>query len=133
MYILLDILMWMLCAILVLIALCGIVGLLKNRNTFKNHSKISNAIYAYIDHESDRAYKEAVCDKKDFYECYKPKVYFDDMEDYNVTYQRWWDWGYTRILPPDKFEIIKPFLDGNYNNTKSQPESYSFNNEVEDI
>lgn len=28
-----------------------------------------------------------------------------------VTFYRWWDWGYTRILPKDKFEIIKPYLE----------------------
>ena len=33
-----------------------------------------------------------------------------DMETYKKTLRRFWDWGYTRILPHDKFEIIKDFI-----------------------
>ena len=37
-------------------------------------------------------------------------VSYDDMESDNKTLLRLWDWGYTRILPPEKFELIKPFI-----------------------
>ena len=38
------------------------------------------------------------------------EVTYKDMEDYIETVFRFWDWGYTRILPPDKFEKIQPYL-----------------------
>lgn len=37
-------------------------------------------------------------------------VDFSDMEDYDKTCRRWWDWSYKRILPKEKFELIKPYL-----------------------
>ena len=37
-------------------------------------------------------------------------VTYADMESYFKTVYRFWDWGYTRILPPDKFEKIQPYL-----------------------
>lgn len=45
-------------------------------------------------------------------------VGFEDMEDYGATLYRWWDWTNKRILPKDKFEIIKPFMEGNANDQK---------------
>lgn len=38
-------------------------------------------------------------------------VDYGDMESYNDTLFRFWDWGYTRILPKDKYEIIKPYIE----------------------
>lgn len=38
------------------------------------------------------------------------EVEFDDLEEYNKTLFRMWDWGYTRILPPEKLEIILPYV-----------------------
>ena len=40
----------------------------------------------------------------------EPSVDYDDKEDYDKTFWRLWDWGHTRILPKDKFEIIKPYI-----------------------
>ena len=37
-------------------------------------------------------------------------ITYADMESYLKTVYRFWDWGYTRILPPDKFEKIQPYL-----------------------
>lgn len=37
-------------------------------------------------------------------------VEFDDLEEYNKTLFRMWDWGYTRLLPPEKLEIILPYV-----------------------
>ena len=36
--------------------------------------------------------------------------YEHDMEEYDQTFKRWWDWGYTRILPPAKYELVKPHI-----------------------
>ena len=37
-------------------------------------------------------------------------VEYEDIEDQWKTLLRFWDWGYKRILPKDKIEIIKPYL-----------------------
>jgi hypothetical protein len=42
---------------------------------------------------------------------YSYLVDYNDEESYEKTLFRLWDWGYTRILPKDKFEIIKPYID----------------------
>lgn len=68
----------------------------KNDNTYKNHMIIYYAIREYrrhcIDHNSVAL------------------VHYEDVEAYDTTLNRLWDWGYTRILPQEKFEIIKPFI-----------------------
>lgn len=48
-------------------------------------------------------------DKYEFNEC---DVEYADMEDYTTTFLRFWDWGYSRILPPEKLEIVKPYIGG---------------------
>lgn len=72
------------------------VILIKNNVTLNNHTIVGEAILAYRLH-CIHNHTEAVVD-------------WDDEESYNKTLFRIWDWGYTRILPPDKFEIIKPFI-----------------------
>lgn len=68
----------------------------KNKNTYENVAKINEAIYFYkID-----CIKNGVSSIVDY----------GDQEDYDKTLWRLWDWGYTRILPKDKFEIIKPYI-----------------------
>ena len=68
--------------------------LIKNNNAYKNHIIIVEAIYEYcIEKNVDFAL---------FYNMY--------MEDYDDTLNRFWDWGYTRILPPEQFELIKPYI-----------------------
>ena len=37
-------------------------------------------------------------------------VDYADMESYDDTMRRFWDFGCTRILPKEKFEIIKPYI-----------------------
>lgn len=71
----------------------------KNQNTAKNQIKILNAI---TDYQND-------CVKKDMYK-EALNVTIQDKEDYDKTFWRLWDWGYTRILPEDKYEIIKPYI-----------------------
>lgn len=75
--------------------ICKILDL-KNENTYKNITKINYAIYRYqIDCITNNV--ESIID-------------YSDMEDYDKTFWRLWDWGYTRILPKDKFEIIQPYI-----------------------
>jgi hypothetical protein len=83
--------------------LLGVIGCfymsIKCDNTYKNHLIIANAIYLYNKHLIDTGeYTE------------KNIVSYSDMEDYDTTLCRVWDWGYTRILPPEKLELIKPFI-----------------------
>lgn len=79
--------------ILLLFMMCAAF---KNVQTFLTHRKILDAIYLYRCH----------CIRKDV----EPMVRFEDMESYDSTLFRFWDWGYKRILPPEKYEIIKPFI-----------------------
>lgn len=75
-----------------------IVLLIKNEVTFKHQMRINDAIYNYhMDRIHNRPHSEGEVDWK-------------DMESYDKTLFRFWDWGYKRILPPDKYEIIKPFI-----------------------
>lgn len=81
-----------------LVAILGLILLLKNENTYKQHKIILQAIYNYrIDLHSKGIH-------------YEIRVNYDDMESYNKTFYRLWDWGYKNILPPDKFELIKPYI-----------------------
>ena len=71
--------------------------LCKNTTTLKNHLTIVYAIDRYLHY----------CIDNDI----EPLVYFCDMESYSKTLYRWWDWGYMRILPYDKYNVIEPFID----------------------
>lgn len=76
----------------------------KNEATFRNQVIIIEAIARHI----------AECEEFEV----EPLVYFYDMESYRETLYRWWDWGYTRILTPVKFEIIKPYIKEGVNDEK---------------
>lgn len=74
-----------------------LVSLAKNNNTFKNHTIIIDAIYKY---KMD-CISKMECARVDYY----------DMEPYYETLKRVFDWGYKKILPPEKFEVIKPYIE----------------------
>ena len=71
---------------------------LKVDNAFKNHMIITKAIS-----EHNKACIHTGC-----YRIYG--ISYDEMEDYDSTIRRFWDWGYTRILPKDKYEQIKHLI-----------------------
>lgn len=73
-----------------------VLGIIKTENTFKKRIIIIDAIYEYI----------VWCMNNHV----KAEVNYTDMEDYDKTDRRWMDWGYTNILPKEKFELIKPFI-----------------------
>lgn len=87
------ILLSILCFLLIAIVFIYI----KNFNTYNNHRIIDDAIFKY---HIDCIHKNQMI-----------LVEYEDEEDYNETLFRIWDWGYTRILPKEKFEIIKPYID----------------------
>lgn len=94
-----DVVLIILIVVLIISMLFFTVLNLKNANTAKNQMRILNAI---TDYQND-------CIKKDMYK-EALNVSIQDKEDYDKTLWRLWDWGYTRILPKDKFEIIKPYI-----------------------
>lgn len=63
----------------------------------KQRTKIVNAIFVY-DVDTTINYHK------------RPLVTLDDIENIDDTFRRWWDWGYKRILPPDKLAIIEPYI-----------------------
>lgn len=75
-----------------LIALCVFFAV-KTSNTYNNTMKIIDAIHAY---------------RLEY--LWNAKVDYKDMETFEQTLFRFWDWGYKRILPKDKFELIKPYI-----------------------
>lgn len=74
--------------------------LIKNGITYRWHVLITNAIFLYhIDCESilEIDLREKI-------------VSYNDLESYDATLFRFWDWGYKHILPKEKFEIIEPYI-----------------------
>lgn len=82
--------------LMAVILILSVIFSVKNLVTFINRSKINDAIFLY----------RCQCYRKND----KSLVSFDGMESYLATMFRLWDWGYKHILPPEKFEIIKPFI-----------------------
>lgn len=81
-----------------LMAFC-VFMIAKNGNTYRCHMLITEAIGLYhLDKIAKREFD------------YEADVDYDDEEPYDKTLWRLWDWGYTRILPPEKFEFIKPYI-----------------------
>lgn len=76
----------------------AILAKIKANVTYKNHCKVVNAIYAY----------RTCCQITNR----KPMVCIEDMMDYEKSAKRIFNWGCKHILPKDKFEIIKPFMEG---------------------
>ena len=79
------------------IALFGILAKIKAEITYKNHCKVIRAICGY----------RAICKATNR----KPVVSIEDMMDYEESAKRIFDWGCKHILPKDKFELIKPFME----------------------
>lgn len=82
--------------ILIIMLVFFIVMLIKNDITYRNHKIIMEAIYKY----------HVDC----YYSDCGETVKYDEMKSYAKTLWCLWDWGYKRILPKEKFELIKPFI-----------------------
>jgi hypothetical protein len=71
---------------------------IKNENTYRVHTKVIDAIHKYrmfcIYNAPDQTEQVSVF----------------DIEPYAQTLFRLWGWGYKRILPAEKYELIKEFL-----------------------
>lgn len=84
--------------ILLVMLAVGIFLVTKNENTYQKQMIVSYAIYLYAIDMIHRGIFESEVD-------------WDDIESYMATLFRLWDWGYTRLLPPEKYEIIKPYIE----------------------
>lgn len=62
-----------------------------------NHFYISNAILAHKMVSIHKFHTPSL-------------VEYDDMEDFNKTWWRWWDWSSKRILDTEKYLAIKPYI-----------------------
>lgn len=82
---------------IIFLILFGILAKIKAEVTCNNHCKIINAIRAY--------HINCVITQR------KPVVSSKDMMDYEQSVKRIFDWGCKHILPKDKFELIKPFME----------------------
>ena len=69
----------------------------KNLVTYACYTKITDGIFI---HNMIRIHEHR----------FSEIIEYDDMEPYLKTLFRLWDWGYKRILPKEKFELIKPYL-----------------------
>ena len=86
--------------IFVVFILFCITLLIKNFVTSLNRKIILDAIYEYR--------RNAI--EMGTYKIAKTLVVYDDIENYYTTLLRIWDWGFKHILPPEKFELIEPFI-----------------------
>lgn len=73
-----------------------ILLMFKNGNTVTNKIKINNAILKY--------HTDCILHNLE------PMVDYEDAESYEATLFRIWDWGYKRILPKEKYEIIESYI-----------------------
>lgn len=82
----------------VIFALISIFMVVKNNNTLNKRFIIINAIFEYnVDIINGIVIGSLMS--------------YDDMESYDRTLWRLWDFGYKRILPKDKYELIKGYID----------------------
>lgn len=90
----------------VIFALISIFMAVKNNNTLNKRFIITNAIFEYnVDIINGIVIGSLMS--------------YDDIESYDRTLWRLWDWGYKHILPKDKYELIKGYINkNNINKTK---------------
>lgn len=83
--------------ILFIVILLQSLFMFKISNTVTRRNDAVDAIYAYYDDHINE-YEEN-------------NSFYDTEESFNSTVFRIWDWGNTRIVPPDVYQKIKPYID----------------------
>jgi hypothetical protein len=105
--VIIDAIIWAVINSCVVAAIIGIIAVIytvfKNDATANAREVIIEAIFLY---QKDRLENQCMCGTP-----VVDEVDYSDMEPYEKTLNRFYDWGYTRILPKDKFEIIKPLIE----------------------
>ena len=66
--------------------------MIKNDNTYNKREIIAHAIFCLRIRD------------------YDTKVNYDNMEDYNKTLFRLFDWGYNNIINKEDFKLIEPYI-----------------------
>lgn len=93
-------------SLVIILILLGLF-ILKNENACKNRCMIIDAIFEHhICVLKTRTFK----DQNSFDMLRHFEVDYNDAEPYGKTLFRLYDWGCTRILPKEKYEIIKPYI-----------------------
>lgn len=77
----------------------SVVIIFRSEVAYRNQTIIGDAVYRY---SMDMINKDMFMQRE---------VCFNDIEPFERTLFRLWDFGYTRLLPPEKFEIIKPYIE----------------------
>lgn len=75
----------------------ALVALIKTENALKNQNAIIDALYAH----------NIAAVRRGDHDAWIP---WSHLESYSATMLRFWDWGYTRLLPPEDFEKVKPYI-----------------------
>lgn len=88
---------FIICFILIILLFSSVFLSIKDKNTRKQRLIILHAFHKYV----------SVCINNGTQISFDV---WDYIEDYSSTLYRLWDWGYTRILPPEKFELIKDYI-----------------------
>ena len=78
------------------VVVCAFLAI-KNHNTFIKQTSITKAIYNYKVKQINDGLPHDDVD-------------YSDIEEYEKTLFRLWDWSNKRILPKEKYEIIKEYL-----------------------
>jgi hypothetical protein len=81
--------------------LIGLFFIIKNNNTFNQHIKIGHAIYEY--------HRYCIYNKPLDYNASLDVDYCDE-ESYAKTLFRIFDWGCENILPKEKYELVKKYI-----------------------
>lgn len=89
--------LFMVAIILILIFLVFLV--FKVNITYKNHMIIIDAIFKY---RMNKLHSTE--------DIFNPDINYEDREPFEATLFRLWDFGYKNILPPEKFEKVRPFI-----------------------
>ena len=84
----------------ILFFVMAIIFLIKNFITYHWHTLIVDAIFWY--HMSAESILER--EQREKLVCY------NDLESYDATLFRFWDWGYKHILPKEKFVLLEPYI-----------------------
>ena len=87
---------WIILTIVLVLVFIICYFISKKSNTTSKRQDVIYAIYLYN--------LECMAEEEDI------RVTYYDMEDYSKTYWRIFDWGYKKMLPADKYEIIKPYI-----------------------
>ena len=78
------------------VLILGLLIMAKAVSAGVNQMIVSDAIFAYQ--------MDCIEEHRSFY------VTYDNKESFTETMNRWWDWGYTRILDKYSYPYVEPYI-----------------------